>query len=91
MRYLPFFVAVPIIAFASQLARAVIRQTMISKLLKDDLPKMKPAIVADILFFWLWTIMLWVLIVSSSFGRTIRWRGIRYKMLNPTETVVLKD
>ena len=52
---------------------------------------MKFAIVADILLFWLWSIMLWVLIVSTSFGRTIVWRGIRYKMLSPTETVILED
>jgi hypothetical protein len=29
------------------------------------------------------------LIISSAFGRIIRWRGIRYKLLSPTETIVL--
>jgi hypothetical protein len=30
-----------------------------------------------------------VLILSSVFGRTIRWRGIRYKLISKTETIVL--
>jgi hypothetical protein len=27
--------------------------------------------------------------ISSAFGRTIRWRGIRYKLISPTRTVIL--
>jgi hypothetical protein len=30
-----------------------------------------------------------VLILSSAFGSTITWRGIRYKLLGPDETIVL--
>ena len=86
---LPLFVAVPVLFFISQMGRAIVRQTMISKLLKDDSPKMKAAIVADILFFWAWSILLLFFIVSSAFGRTITWRQIRYKLLGPTETIVL--
>lgn len=86
-----FFVVVPVISLLSQLLRAIIRQITIGSLLKDDLAKLKPAMLADILFFWLWSVMLWALIVSTIFGRTIRWRGIRYKMLSPTETIVLRD
>jgi len=71
------------------MGRAVIRQIIITKLLKDDAPKMKAAIIADILFFWVWSILLLFFIVSSAFGRTITWRQIRYKLIGPTETIVL--
>jgi len=86
-----FFIAVPVVSVASQFVRACARQFVASRLLRNELQRMKPAIAADIFLFWLWSIMLWALIVSTSFGRTIRWRGIRYKMLSPTQTVVLKD
>jgi ceramide glucosyltransferase len=57
---------------------------------KSQIPKeMKAAMVADILAFWAWTLLLFTFIISSAFGRTIRWRGIRYKLLSPTETIVI--
>jgi len=83
------FIAVPVVFFISQLVRAILRQRMIGKLLKKDLPQMKAAITADILGFWVWSFLLLALITSSAFGRTIRWRGIRYKLLGPTETIVI--
>ena len=88
---LPLFAAVPILFFTSQLGRAILRQKMISKLLKYDLPQMKAAMAADILAFWIWSLLLLSFIISSAFGRTIRWRGIRYKLLGPTETIVVGD
>ena len=88
---LPLFAAVPILFFVSQLGRAIMRQKMISKLLKYDLPQMKAAMAADILAFWIWSLLLLFFIISSAFGRTIRWRGIRYKLLGPTETIVVGD
>jgi hypothetical protein len=50
---------------------------------------MKAAMAADILLFWVWSILLLVIIISSAFGRTVTWRGIRYKLLGPTKTIVL--
>ena len=85
------FAAVPAVFFVSQMARAIMRQAMVVRLLKEDLPKMKLAIAADILFFWLWSPMMLFFIISSAFGRTIKWQQIRYKLISPTETVVLKD
>lgn len=89
--HVALFAAVPIVFFAGQLIRAVLRQRMIGRLLEKDAPKMKVAMAADILGSWLWSLLLLVFILSSSFGRTITWRGIRYKLLGPTETVVLGD
>jgi cellulose synthase/poly-beta-1,6-N-acetylglucosamine synthase-like glycosyltransferase len=85
------FVAVPVLFFAGQIIRAILRQKMISRLLEKDLPQMKFAMAADILASWLWSPLLLFFILSSAFGRTISWRGIRYKLLGPTETVVLES
>ena len=82
------FVAVPVVFFAGQFVRAALRQHMIAQVLKNDLPRMKYAKLADLLGFWIWSILLLCILVSSAFGRTIRWRGIRYRLLGPTETVV---
>lgn len=87
----PLYVAVPILFFTTQLLRAILRQVMIAKLLKEDSPKMKTACAADIFFFWIWSLLLLFLIISSAFGRTIRWRRIRYKLLGPTKTIVIAD
>jgi ceramide glucosyltransferase len=79
------FSAVPVVFFVSQLIRSILRQRMASKLLEQERRKMRAARAADILGFWLWSILMLILIISSAFGRTIRWRGIRYKLLGPTE------
>lgn len=81
--------AVPVSFFAGQLSSAILRQKMISRLLEKDWPKLKLACVADILFFWAWSLLLLFLIISSAFGRTICWRGIRYKLLGPSETIIV--
>jgi ceramide glucosyltransferase len=82
---------VAVLFFVMQFLRAILRQAMAAKLFKEHWPKLRAVAVVDIVFFWLWPVFLLVLILSSAFGRTIRWRGIRYKLLGPTETVVLDD
>jgi len=86
---LTLFAAVPILFFVSQVGRAVLRQKMICKLLKEDRHKMRFACAADILACWIWSLLLLFLIISAAFGRTICWRGVRYKLLGPTKTIVL--
>ncbi|MCJ7777302.1 MAG: glycosyltransferase family 2 protein [Sedimentisphaerales bacterium] len=71
---LPLFAAVPILFFTSQLIRAILRQKMIGKLLESDAAKMEAVAVADVFFFWVWSFLLLFFIISSVFGRTIRWR-----------------
>ena len=82
------FAAVPVVFFVSQLIRAILRQRMAGKLLKNERRAMRTACIADILAFWLWSLLMLFLIISSAFGRTICWRGIRYKLLGPNETIV---
>jgi len=85
---LPLFTAVPVVFFVSQFIRAILRQTMAGKLLSHERQAMKAARLADVLGFWLWSLLMLILIISSAFGRTICWRGIRYKLLGPNEMIV---
>jgi cellulose synthase/poly-beta-1,6-N-acetylglucosamine synthase-like glycosyltransferase len=87
---LRFFFAVPVVFFLAQMGRAVLRQKMIMQLLKEASSAMRAARWADILLFWVWSLLLLGIIVSSAFGRTIRWRGIWYKLLGPTEAIVVE-
>jgi len=87
----PLFTAVPIVFFIGHLWRATLRQIMISRLLKKELSRMKSAMQADILASWLFSPLLLIFILSSAVGRTIKWRNIRYKLVSPTETIILKD
>jgi len=81
--------AVPIVFLARQLSQAILRQKMIGRLLEKHLPQMKAAMSADILGFWIWSLLILSLVLSSAFGRTICWRGIRYKLLGPNETIIV--
>lgn len=85
------FAAVPILFLTGQFIRAILRQKMICKLLEEDLPQMRFAMAADILACWIWSPLLLLFILSSAFGRKITWRGIPYKLLGPTETIVLES
>jgi ceramide glucosyltransferase len=95
---LSIFITVPVLFFTAQFIRAVLRQKMADKLLNFEhrassieYRASRTACTADLLFFWLWSPLMLVLILSSAFGRTIIWRGIRYKLLGPTETIVLNE
>ncbi|MDD5064518.1 MAG: glycosyltransferase [Phycisphaerae bacterium] len=93
---LSIFVAVPVVFFIAQFIRAVLRQKMAYKLLNYEHQAsefehraMKTACITDLVFFWIWSPLMLVFIISSAFGRTITWRGIKYKLLGPTETIVI--
>ena len=83
--------ALPAVFICSQFIRAILRQTMIRKLLEKDRRKMRAACLADVLFSWVWSVLLLFFILSSAFGNTVCWRGIPYKLLGPYETVVLDN
>ena len=85
---LAYYTAVPAIFFIGQITRSILRQTMIAKLHPRDAEKMKPAAIADILGTCFWSWPLFICIVASAFGRTITWRGIKYKLISPTETII---
>ncbi len=84
-----FFVCAFGAFFLNQMFRAILRQKMAGALLPGQRSRMKWAKVADILFFWVGSLLMLSFILSSAFRRTISWRGIRYKMVSLTETIRL--
>jgi len=72
-----------------QFMQAFLRQRMVSRLINDRASGLKKAACADMLGFWAWSLLLLSLVLSSAAGNTICWRGIRYRLLGPTRTVVL--
>jgi ceramide glucosyltransferase len=78
------FPATAIVFFAAQLTRAFLRQRMIPKLFPAEAERMKAAAIVDIIGSPLWSWLMFFCIISSAFGRTITWRGVRYKLTGPT-------
>jgi ceramide glucosyltransferase len=84
------YAAAATIFFAGQVLRAIFRQATAFRLLPEHTTQLKAAAIADILGCWIWSPLLLVLMLSSALGRTITWRGIRYRLVSPTETQVLQ-
>jgi hypothetical protein len=80
---------VPIVFLAGQLFRSLLRQKMIGEILYEDKRRLKRAAMVDILGNFLWSWVLFFCIAASAFGRTICWRGVRYKIISPTDTEIL--
>jgi cellulose synthase/poly-beta-1,6-N-acetylglucosamine synthase-like glycosyltransferase len=87
--FAPLYYTIPAIFFICQIWRAILRQKIIALLLPKDKDQLKPARLADIGFFWVWTVLLLLMILSSAVGRIITWKGIRYRLKSPTEIQVL--
>ena len=83
-----FIAAVPAIFFISHLFCSLLRQRLIFKLLPNDAGSLKIARFVDVAAGWLLSLVLLAIIISSAFGRRIRWRGITYKLVGPTKTIV---
>ncbi|MBE0534441.1 MAG: glycosyltransferase [Phycisphaerae bacterium] len=85
----PLYAVVPVLFAGGQIYRSMLRQRMIMQLLPEEAARLKATAIADTVgtFFWSW--LLFVFIAASAFGRTITWRGIRYKLLGPYETVIV--
>ena len=84
------FAAMSVTFFIGQLWRSILRQKMIRELLADDAEKMRVAARADLFGCSLWSLITLALIISSAFGRTIKWRGRRYKLLSATKTQIIE-
>jgi ceramide glucosyltransferase len=82
----PIFLMASILFLALQLLRSFLRQYMMSKIFPADWPKMKVAAIADVLGNPFWALLMFFCILYSSFGRTIQWRGVKYKLTGPTDS-----
>jgi len=83
------YVAVGVVFLGCQIFRAVVRQRLAVRLLPAEKDAMRAAKRADWLGFWAWGILLLAVILSSAVGRTIRWRGIRYRINGRTRIEIL--
>ena len=78
-----------LVFWSGQILRSVLREVMAYKLLSDARGQMQVSMVTDVLLGEVWTLLMIVIILISGFGRGITWRGISYKLVGPTETVVV--
>jgi len=79
------FLLAAMLALSCQIFTAALRQKMISEIFPADWPRLKTAALADILAAPVWSLLMFICIISSSVGRVIRWRGITYKLISPTQ------
>jgi ceramide glucosyltransferase len=86
--YWLLFTAVPLVFFLGHLCRSTLRQILIKQILPNDAASLRVSRITDITFGWLFSPLLLAIILSSAFGRRIRWRGITYELIGPTQTVI---
>ena len=91
LEYRQTFLAAAIIFLAGQTIRAFLRQRMIFRLLAAETAKMRITALADIIGGSLWSLILFFCILSSAFGSIITWRGVKYKLISPTEVIRLAE
>jgi cellulose synthase/poly-beta-1,6-N-acetylglucosamine synthase-like glycosyltransferase len=89
--YFSIYIAVPIVFMVNHMILAFLRQTMIFRLLPAERTRLVPSAIADILGSWLLSVILLITITSSLFGRKIVWRGITYRLVGPTSTIIEKS
>lgn len=73
-----------------QVCRAMLRQELAARLLPKERSAMRAARWADWLGFWAWGLLMLAVILSSARGRTIVWRGIRYRINGPLKIEVIE-
>ncbi len=81
--------AVPAIFLIGNVGIAILRQRMIRVILPEDTERLRAAARADVWGTLVWSWLLFFCILSSAFGRTITWRGIRYRLIGPDRTQIL--
>jgi ceramide glucosyltransferase len=81
--------AVPAVFLTGNVGLAILRQRMIRVILPEDAQRLRAAARADIRGTLAWSWLLLFCILSSAMGRTITWRGIRYRLIGPDRTQVL--
>jgi len=81
------FLLMTFFSLAGQLFTASMRQKMIYEIFPADWHRLKIAAIADIIAGPIWSLVVLCCIVSSSVGKTIKWRGVKYKLTGPTEVV----
>lgn len=86
-----WLLAWPMVFGGCQWLHAFLRQRMIGILLEKEKAALRPAAWADLGLFWFFSIILLGILISSAFGSTIQWRGIRYRLRGPAEIEILSN
>jgi ceramide glucosyltransferase len=78
---------------AVYMAKAIIRQVMIQKILPEDRVRLLPGAVVDIFFGPIIAVIALVFLIASACSRTVVWRGIQYRLhdYNHTEITALSS
>lgn len=84
-----WLIAWPIVFVCCQWLHAFLRQRTIGILLEKDRALLRPVKYADFCLFWLFSIILLGILISSAFGNTLSWRGIRYRLNSPTDIEII--
>ena len=90
VNYAILAIIVPSAFWGCQFCRAIVRQKLIFKLLPQQKKRLRPVRIADIFFCWVWSIIFMIIMLSTIFGRTILWRGIKYKIKSPLNIEILE-
>jgi len=80
----------PVVFLVCQWLHAFLRQRTIGILLERDKAEMRPAARADLCLFWLFSLILLAILITSAFGNTLAWRGIRYRLHGPTRIEIIR-
>ncbi|HSV26549.1 MAG TPA: glycosyltransferase [Sedimentisphaerales bacterium] len=83
------YMTVPGAFLAGHFWKAGLRWKTMSVVLDNSSKDARAAARADIFLSWLWSPLLLGIILSSALGRTLTWRGIRYKLHGPDKVQVL--
>jgi len=79
------FLLMALLSLSGQFFTAALRQKMIYEIFPADWHRLKAAAIADIAAGPVWSLLVLFCIIISSVGRTIKWRGVTYKLESPTE------
>lgn len=67
----------------SGVGKAILRQDIARRRFAQAGSEVITAMLADIVGFWAWPVLMLILLACSAFGRTIQWRGLRYRVRGP--------
>jgi cellulose synthase/poly-beta-1,6-N-acetylglucosamine synthase-like glycosyltransferase len=85
----PLLIALAVLFYAGQLTRALLRHYTAVRALNDHRRQLMRIGVIDIVGSPIWSTLILILLLSSAFGRTICWRGIRYRLISSDRTEIL--
>jgi cellulose synthase/poly-beta-1,6-N-acetylglucosamine synthase-like glycosyltransferase len=83
------YITVAIFFITSHFYKASLRNRIVKKRLAEVHNKFTVTFLADLIAGPLVTVIIFALILSSAFGRVIKWRGKKYKLLNAYKTIIL--